>query len=29
MSLELWLGAVVALFILIYLLAVLARPERY
>jgi K+-transporting ATPase KdpF subunit len=29
MSLELWLGAAVALFILIYLLAVLARPERY
>ena len=29
MSLELWLGAVVALFILVYLLAVLARPERY
>jgi K+-transporting ATPase KdpF subunit len=29
MSLELWLGAIVALFILVYLLAVLARPERY
>ena len=29
MSLELWLGAAVSLFILIYLLAVLARPERY
>ncbi len=29
MSLELWLGAAVALFVLIYLLAVLARPERY
>ena len=27
MSLELWLGAFVALFVLIYLLAVLARPE--
>lgn len=29
MPLELWLGAIVALFVLIYLLAVLARPERY
>ena len=29
MSLELWLGAFVALVILIYLLAVLARPERF
>ena len=29
MSLELWLGAIVALIILVYLLAVLARPERY
>ena len=29
MPLELWLGAAVALFILAYLLAVLARPERY
>ncbi len=29
MPLELWLGAIVALFILVYLLAVLARPERY
>ncbi|MBB4630784.1 potassium-transporting ATPase subunit F [Sphingosinicella soli] len=29
MSFELWLGALVALFILGYLLAVLARPERY
>lgn len=29
MSLDLWLGAAVALIILIYLLAVLARPERF
>ena len=29
MSFELWLGAGVALIILVYLLAVLARPERY
>jgi hypothetical protein len=29
MSFELWAGASVALFILVYLLAVLARPERY
>ena len=29
MPLELWLGAIVALFVLIYLLAVLARPEHY
>ncbi|MGL5838090.1 MAG: potassium-transporting ATPase subunit F [Sphingorhabdus sp.] len=29
MPLELWLGAIVALFILVYLLAVLAQPERY
>lgn len=29
MSLELWLGAAVALFVLIYLVAVLVRPERY
>lgn len=29
MSFELWLGAVVALGILVYLFAVLARPERF
>ena len=29
MSLELWLGAFVALVILVYLLAVFARPERF
>jgi K+-transporting ATPase KdpF subunit len=29
MSLELWLGALVALLVLVYLLAVLARPERF
>lgn len=29
MSLDLWLGAAVALVILLYLLAVLARPERF
>ena len=29
MSLELWLGAFVALVILGYLIAVLARPERF
>ena len=29
MSFELWAGALVALIILVYLLAVLARPERY
>lgn len=29
MTLDLWLGAAVALVILIYLLAVLARPERF
>lgn len=29
MSLDLWLGAAVALVILVYLLAVLARPERF
>lgn len=29
MTLELWLGAFVALVILFYLLAVLARPERF
>ena len=29
MPLELWLGAIVALFVLVYPLAVLARPERY
>ena len=28
MTLELWLGGLTALFLLIYLLAVLARPER-
>lgn len=29
MTLELWLGAFVALVILVYLVAVLARPERF
>jgi K+-transporting ATPase KdpF subunit len=29
MSLELWLGGLTALFLLIYLVAVLARPERF
>lgn len=29
MSFDLWAGAVVALFVLFYLLAVLARPERF
>ena len=29
MTLELWLGAFVALVILGYLIAVLARPERF
>ncbi len=29
MSFDLWLGAAVALVILLYLLAVLARPERF
>ena len=29
MSLELWLGAFVALVILVYLVAVLARPEKF
>ncbi|WP_448658354.1 potassium-transporting ATPase subunit F [Sphingomonas sp. CJ99] len=29
MSFELWAGALVAAVILVYLLAVLARPERY
>lgn len=29
MSTDLWLGAAVALVILLYLLAVLARPERF
>jgi K+-transporting ATPase KdpF subunit len=29
MSFELWLGAIVAFGILVYLFAVLARPERY
>jgi K+-transporting ATPase KdpF subunit len=29
MSVDLWLGAAVALVILVYLLAVLARPERF
>lgn len=29
MSLDLWMGALVAALILIYLLAVLARPERF
>ncbi len=29
MSVELWLGAFVALIVLFYLVAVLARPERF
>lgn len=29
MTLELWLGALTALFLLVYLVAVLARPERF
>lgn len=29
MTLELWLGAITALLLLIYLVAVLARPERF
>lgn len=29
MTLELWLGALTALFLLIYLVVVLARPERF
>lgn len=29
MSLELWLGAFVAFVILVYLIAVLARPEKF
>jgi K+-transporting ATPase KdpF subunit len=29
MTLQLWLGALTALFLLIYLVAVLARPERF
>lgn len=29
MSFELWLGAITASVVLVYLLAVLARPERY
>ncbi len=29
MSVELWLGAVVALGLLVYLLVALARPERF
>jgi K+-transporting ATPase KdpF subunit len=29
MTLELWLGCLTALFLLIYLVAVLARPERF
>ncbi|HTG39764.1 K(+)-transporting ATPase subunit F [Sphingomonas sp.] len=29
MTAELWLGAIVALGLLIYLLAALARPERF
>jgi K+-transporting ATPase KdpF subunit len=29
MTFELWLGAAVALVVLVYLLAVLARPERF
>lgn len=29
MSFDLWLGAIVAAIVLVYLLAVLARPERY
>ena len=29
MTLELWLGALTAFFLLIYLVAVLAQPERF
>ncbi len=29
MSTDLWLGGLTALFLLIYLVAVLARPERF
>jgi K+-transporting ATPase KdpF subunit len=29
MTLELWLGSLTALFLLVYLVAVLARPERF
>jgi K+-transporting ATPase KdpF subunit len=29
MNLELWLGGLTALFLLLYLVAVLARPERF
>lgn len=29
MTLDLWLGGLTALFLLIYLVAVLARPERF
>jgi K+-transporting ATPase KdpF subunit len=29
MTLELWLGGLTALFLLTYLVAVLARPERF
>ncbi|MDQ8756935.1 K(+)-transporting ATPase subunit F [Sphingosinicella sp. LHD-64] len=29
MTLELWLGGLTALFLLVYLVAVLARPERF
>ena len=29
MTFDLWLGAAVALVVLVYLLAVLARPERF
>jgi K+-transporting ATPase KdpF subunit len=29
MNIQLWLGAITALFLLIYLVAVLARPERF
>lgn len=29
MGLDLWLGGLTALFLLVYLLVVLARPERF
>jgi K+-transporting ATPase KdpF subunit len=29
MTLDLWLGAATAFFLLLYLVAVLARPERF
>jgi K+-transporting ATPase KdpF subunit len=29
MNLQVWLGGLTALFLLIYLVAVLARPERF